>query len=458
MPTEVTMPKMGYDMEEGTLLSWRVSEGDTVAKGDILGEIETGKVTIEIEAFDAGVLLKILVPEGQTVPVGAPIAVIGAEGEAYTPAAGPESKAASGPSSAAANGAAERDGRASADRPPASGPEGAGAADGADRSRSSTPSTSSTSSTLSTPSADGGRLRISPLARRIAAEHGLDPEDLAGVGSGPSGRIVRDDVRAAIETRPAAAPSAPALAPAPAAAPYVGPAPSGPESTREELSRIRRTIAARLGQSWQAAPHIFLTTAVELDAALALRQEINAGLAAAGGGKVSVNDLVVKASAYALRRHPLMNVSWDEGGRIRHGRVNVGVAVALEDGLMTVTVPDADVKSLSAVSAEVAGKAGRARDGSLTPDDLAVPSTFTVSNLGMYGIDHFTAILNPPEAGILAVGAGTPTAVVRDGEIVVRTMMNLTLSADHRVVDGATAAEFLVTLRDALEHPLIMLV
>lgn len=427
MASEVTMPKMGYDMEEGTILAWTKSEGEAVAKGDVLGEIETGKVNIEIEAFDAGVLLKIVVPEGETVPVGTAIAYIGEEGEEIDLPADGAAPA------AAKNGAA-------------TGAGGAGEAD-ADSSEAA----SAASEAADAPAdEDGERLRASPLARRIASEEGVD---LAAVeGSGPHGRIVRDDVMRALEEG-AASTSAPAEAPAEAA-----PTPAPAAGEREELSRMRQVIAQRLRQSWQEAPHIFLTMAIDMGEALALRKQVNAHLAETEGGKVSVNDLVVKAAAVALRRHPLMNVSWDEGGRVRHEGVHVGVAVALDDGLMTVVARDADAKPISALGAEIADKAERARAGRLTPADMDVASTFTVSNLGMYGIEEFTAILNPPEAGILAVGAAVPTPVVRDGEVVVRPIMRVTLSADHRVVDGATAAAYLVTLRELLEQPLGMLV
>jgi pyruvate dehydrogenase E2 component (dihydrolipoamide acetyltransferase) len=429
MAAEVTMPKMGYDMEEGTILQWLKAEGDDVAKGDILGEIETGKVNIEIEAFDEGVLRKILVDEGQTVPVGTAIALIGAADEEIDLAAyaGGGAGAAS-----SANGAAAVEG--------VTAPAAAAVAEAMD---------------------DGERLRASPLARRIAAEHGVALDAIAGTG--PHGRIVRDDVMAAIEAGTAdSATAATAAAAAPVAA-AVATAPARPvavtaEDTRETLSGMRRTIAKRLSESWVSAPHIFLTMPVEMDAALALRKQINTALEATDGGKISVNDLIVKACGKALAAHPRINVSWDDGERIQRGRVNVGVAVALEDGLITLTVPDADQRSIAAIGAEIVDKATRAREGKLTPEDLGTPSTFTVSNLGMYGIEEFTAIINPPEACILAVGGAKAEAVVRDGEIVVRSVMRLTLSADHRVVDGASAAEFLVTLRDLLEQPLAMLV
>jgi len=438
MPTEVTMPKMGYDMEEGTILAWHKAEGDNVAKGDILGEIETGKVNIEIEAFDAGTLLKIAVGEGETVPVGTPIAFIGQPGEEV-----PES------ADARAEGSTEKDGASAGD---GQGSKSAGGPGSSSKSRAETAGIRQDGAPAATAATDGasangsdGRLRASPLARRVAAEHDLDLSAVSG--SGPHGRVVRDDVEAAIASGAGGAvePTAGAAVPQ--------------EAVHEPMSRMRRTIATRLSESWRAAPHIFLTMAIELDEALALRKQVNASLAASGRDtKASVNDLVVKAAAVALRAHPKLNVSWDDGARAMHQRVNVGVAVALEDGLMTVTVPDADTKGLAAIAEDVRDKATRAREGRLTPADMEVPSTFTVSNLGMYGIEDFTAIINPPEAAILAVGAGVPTPVVRDGEVVVRTVLKVTLSADHRVVDGATAAEYLVTLRDLLQNPLSLLV
>lgn len=496
MATEVVMPKMGYDMTEGTILRWAKHEGDAVARGEVLGEIETGKVNIEIEAFDAGIVRRILVGEGQTVPVGTPIALIGtadevlpeppgkaglgvpmpaelgdgrANGQAKVPVSGAGAAAGPGSGTAVGSGSGSETGLASGQP---SGP------------LSGQPSTSTLGAPTDSAAGadDGSRLRASPLARRLADEHHLDLH--AVNGSGPSGRVVRDDVLAAIETRtevpqapvPAVAPTAlPGVAPVPVLVPAVAPvgvpavAPttglvSAPaielpgETTREPLSRMRLTIARRLTESWTAAPHIFLTMAIRMDQALALRQQVNDSLAARGGGKVSVNDLVVKAAALALRAHPRMNASWDDGSRILHPHVNVGVAVALPDGLVVITVPDADLRPLAGLAAEVATKSQRAREGKLLPEDVAVASTFSVSNLGMYGIEHFTAILNPPEAAILAVGAATPTPVAEDGAVVVRSVMHVTLSADHRVVDGATAAEFLVTMRDLLEHPLAMLV
>jgi pyruvate dehydrogenase E2 component (dihydrolipoamide acetyltransferase) len=409
MATEVLMPKMGYDMEEGTLLRWRKSEGDAVARGDILAEIETGKVSIEIEAFDEGVLRAIVVKEGETVPVGAPIAVIGSADEPITLPAAPT--AASAPAPQAAPPAAKPSAPAQAIAPAAkpSAPEPAAIPVPAD-----------------------GRTRASPLARRLAAEAGLDLASL-GSGSGPGGRIVRDDVLAAASA-PAAARPADVLA------------------GRQPLSSVRRTIARRLTHSWQEAPHIFVTLAVEMDAALALREQVNA-VADEGRPKVSLNDVVVRAVAAALEEHPLINVSWADGDRIVHPNINIGVAVALADGLMTVTVTDTNHKTLRAIAAEIQDLAGRARVGKLTAAELNAAPTFTISNLGMYGVESFTAILNPPEAAILAVGAAAPEAVVRGGEVVIRSIMRLTLSADHRVIDGATAAEFLRRVGQLLESP-----
>lgn len=447
MATEVVMPKMGYDMEEGTILRWAKHEGDTVAKGEVLGEIETGKVNIEIEAFDAGVLRRILVAEGQTVPVGTPIALIGTADEVLDVPAAPastDSTAAVQPSAAASEPAVPAAG------PPAAAPvPAAPAAVEAAAVQPSAPTLPTVASTST--SASGERLRASPLARRLAGERGVDLGTVHG--SGPGGRVLRDDV---LHAAAAPAPSQPAVASSAVAAIPARGAPPIPvmEDRVEALSGIRRTIARRLTESWTTAPHIFVTVAVHMDAALALRQDLNAVLEARGGGKVSVNDLVVKAAALALRAHPRLNVSWEDGQRRIHGRVSIGVAVALEDGLITVTVPDADRQPLSVIAAEVAAKAGRARAGKLLPEDLNTPSSFTISNLGGYGVEQFTAIINPPEAAILAVGAAAPEAVVVDGQVAVRSVMRVTLSADHRVVDGATAAEWLKTFRNLLEQPL----
>lgn len=445
MATEVVMPKMGYDMEEGTILRWAKHEGDTVAKGEVLGEIETGKVNIEIEAFDAGVLRRILVAEGQTVPVGTPIAVIGTADEVLE---APEAAAPSGP---AAPATVPPPAAASGPAAPAAAPDPAAPVAVEASTLQPRSPTAVTASVSADGPAPGGRLRASPLARRLAGERGVDLGTVHG--SGPGGRVLRDDVLHAAAA-PAPTPSATASG---AAVPVpVRGAVAAPilEDRLEALSGIRRTIARRLTESWTTAPHIFVTVAVQMDAALALRKDLNAVLEARGGGKVSVNDLVVKAAALALRAHPRLNVSWEDGQRRIHGRVSIGVAVALEDGLITVTVPDADRQTLSVIAADVAAKAERARAGKLLPEDLNTPSSFTISNLGGYGVEQFTAIINPPEAAILAVGAAAPEAVVVDGQVAVRSVMRVTLSADHRAVDGATAAEWLKTFRNLLEQPL----
>lgn len=467
MAAEVTMPKMGYDMTEGTVLKWLKAEGDTVAKGDILAEIETGKVTIEMESFDEGVLRQIVVAEGATVPVGQLIAIIaGADEKIDVPAAAaPAAGAATSEVAPVPEVAVSSTVPPTPVAPPAAVPtSAAGPASSAPASpppATPTPAangvaaqplpTSAVAAPTAAPPTDA-RLRASPLARRIAADRNVDLHAVAG--SGPGGRITRDDVLSvaaapatAVATGVAATTTARPAAPAPT-----------PAGERESLSRIRTLIAHRLSQSWQAAPHIFVTMAIEMDAALALRVQVNEALAATGGGKVSVNDIVVKACGKALRAHPLLNVSWDDGARIRHDHIHIGVAVSLDDGLITVVAPDVDVRPLGEVGADIAGKAQRARDGKLTADDMATASTFTVTNLGMFGVESFTAIINPPEACILAVGAAVPSAVVVDGAVVVRSMMKVTLSADHRVVDGASAAAFLVTLKQLLEHPLGMLV
>ena len=464
MAAEVTMPKMGYDMTEGTVLKWLKAEGDAVAKGDILAEIETGKVTIEMESFDEGVLRKIVVAEGATVPVGQVIAIIAGADETIDVPAAPAPTTGAAPPEAAPVATLTTAPSPTAPPPAAAPTPSAGPTTTAPASpppASPLPATNGVAAqplptpAAATPSAAppaDGRLRASPLARRIAADRNVDLHAVAG--SGPGGRITRDDVLS-VAAAPATA-VATGVAAAAAARP-AAPAPM-PAGEREALSRIRTMIAQRLSQSWQAAPHIFVTMAIEMDAALALRAQVNEALAATGGGKVSVNDIVVKACGRALRAHPLLNVSWDDGARIRHDRIHIGVAVSLDDGLITVVAPDVDVRPLGEIGADIAGKAQRAREGKLTADDMATASTFTVTNLGMFGVESFTAIINPPEACILAVGAAVPSAVVVDGAIVVRSVMKVTLSADHRVVDGASAAAFLVTLKQLLEHPLGMLV
>jgi pyruvate dehydrogenase E2 component (dihydrolipoamide acetyltransferase) len=469
MAKPVEMPKMGYDMTEGKISRWIKHEGDPVAVGDAIAEIETDKVNIEIEAFDAGVLRKIVRQVGETVPVGAVIAVIGeadepidlaALGIAGAPAAPPAQPApaaqpaptngatAAAPAPAAAVPAAAPAPAAATAAPPAARPLPEGPLNlppGGGFQR------------LTRPSID--HLKASPVARRLAEEYGVDLSRLKG--SGPNGRIVKDDVEAylrqapaAAEPVPAAAPAAPAApAPVPVPAPVAVPAAAGAEEV--PLSRMRQTIARVTSQSKQQVPHIYLTIDVMMDAAMALRQQLNAALEGEGV-KISVNDLVVKATAKALVKHRYMNASYAGDKVIIHPTVDIGIAVSLDQGLISPIIRDADKKALSVISQETRELAAKARNGTLRPEEFS-GGTFTISNLGMFNIDEFDAIIVQPQAGILAIGAAAPRPVVKDGQLAIATTMRLTLSADHRVTDGAPAAVFLNEIRRLLETPMLLL-
>lgn len=404
----VTMPKLGFDMAEGTLARWVKNEGETVAKGDVLAEIETDKATVEVEANFAGVVLRQLVDQGAVVPVNTPIAVIGQPGEPLPELAG-----------------------GSATQSPVETPE---------------PVVEKSEPATKGPAA-AGPIKASPLARRIAAQNGLE---LAGLkGSGPGGRIVRKDVAAALA---AAIPSA-----ATAATPAVMAAATGqsgasiPADQRIPLDKLRGIVGRRMVEAKQNVPHFYVTHEYDVDALLGLRKQVNELLPEEQ--KISVNDFIVKAVALALRQYPGLNASLAGTELIRHGHVNVGVAVALDAGLLTVVVKDADLKPLRAISTEVKEMAARARAGKVRPEDIE-GSTFSISNLGMFDVEHFSAIINPPEAAILAVGSAKQVPVVRDGQVAVGTRLKATLSADHRVTDGAEAAKFLQALALYLEEPL----
>lgn len=440
MSTDVVMPRMGYDMTEGTIIDWKVKEGDAIQKGQILAEIETGKVNIEIEAFEAGTLARILGQAGQTYPVGEVIAILAAPGEKVET-----------PSNGGSAPAAEAMPQATPPAPPAAPP--------------SAPTTESQPLPVSAAGAPIGGVRASPIARRIADEHGLDLRQVKGTG--PGGRIVKLDVEEALAkgiATPAPAPvpapiPAPAptqaVAPAPAPAPQPSPAVAAPAATPVgetiPFSRMRQVIGQRLQQSYQTSPHFFVTVPIDMTDALAWREEINQVLQA-DGIKVSVNDMVLKAVANALVKHPEINVTISEQGITRHPNVNLGIAVALDDGLLTPVVSRAEQKTISQLTVEAKAAIERARNNKLKPDDMA-SGTFTVSNLGSMGVEEFTAIINPPQAAILAVGSALPEAVVRDGQIVPRSIMRVTLSSDHRVIDGAMAARFLQTVKAQLESP-----
>jgi len=421
MPELIPMPKLGFDMTEGTLVRKVKKEGDAVNKGEVLAEIETDKATVEVEAYIGGVVKGWLVEEGQHVPIGTPMAVIAAADEKVDMDA-----------------LRAKSGGAAKPTTPAPKPDTA------------TPSPTPPPS-VSSPIGDGQGTpaAASPLARKIAGDAGVDIRQIPGTG--PGGRITKKDVEAFLSAKPAAA--APSRTAAPAVTTFVaGPA---PEDQTIPLTRLRQIIAKRMTESKQTAPQFYVTAEVDMAAAMELRQQINTLLP--DERKVSVNDLVVKATALALRAFPNLNASFAGDKVIRKGHVNVGIAVTVEGGLLTVVVKDTDQKPLAQIAAEAKAMAGRAREGKVQGADIE-GSTFSTSNLGMYGVDNFIAIVNPPEAGILAFGAVRETPVVKDGALVVGVRMKVTVSADHRVTDGAEAAQFLQAVKKNLEEPLRLLV
>ncbi len=438
MPIEILMPALSPTMEEGTLAKWLVKEGDTVSSGDLLAEIETDKATMEFEAVDEGVIGKIMVAEGsEGVKVNTVIAVLLEEGESA------DDISAS---------------KASLD---------AAGADAKDEPKATQASDAKTSEVAAAPPApkgeDGKRIFASPLARRIAADKGVD---LAGVkGSGPHGRIVKADVEGlSASDAPKAAASKPAeAAEAPKAAMASGASASAVAKMYEDreyeevkLDGMRKTIAARLTEAKQTVPHFYLRRDIQLDALLAFRGTLNKQLEGRGV-KLSVNDFIIKACAIALQQVPDANAVWAGDRILKLTPSDVAVAVAIEGGLFTPVLKDAHHKSLSALSSEMKDLAGRARDRKLAPHEYQGGS-FAVSNLGMFGIDNFDAVINPPHGAILAVGAGIKKPVVgKDGELAVATVMSVTLSVDHRVIDGALGAELLNAIKDNLENPMAML-
>lgn len=410
------MPRLSDTMEEGELSRWLKNVGDAVHRGDILAEIETDKATMDLEAFEDGILEQQLVAPGTLVPIGQPLAIISSGSGTSAPVA-----------------------------PLTSEPEGAPSDTERARPAEVIPSVAEFVEAPTGPAIGHpieGRLRASPLARLVAREQGIELDSIAGTG--PQGRVVRADVEAAIAER-SAGPVAPASATAVAAS---------ADDEEIPLGNIRKVTARRLMES-QTVPHFFLTSVVDVEKLIALRAEVNASLAAKGV-KVSLNDLLVAAAAVALREHPDANSSWGGDRLLRHGHVNIGIAVATDAGLLVPVVLDADRQSLTEIAQTTAMLAATARDGKLSLADMT-GGTFTISNLGMFGIDQFTAVINPPEAAILAVGAAVPVPVLRDGELVEVPKMKITLTADHRVLDGATAAAFLRSLTETLERPLRIL-
>ena len=439
MATELTMPKMGFDMTEGKLAQWLKKVGDPVKRGEPVAEIETDKVNIEVEAPSDGVLRGTFLEPGQTAPVGTLIGVLGKAGEAIDlDALRQKASGASAPEVVEAP-------------PPAKAPEAAAAPQPAPRASEPAPSSApAPAPTAPVSTKTNGRIKASPLARRMAKDAGLNIANLSG--SGPGGRIVKRDVDAAI----AAGRAMPVAIPT-AALRVAAPAMLGPVMLKQEsvpFSKLRQTIARRMTASKQQAPHFYVTSEIDMAEAMALRAKLNA--LTGDEGKISVNDMVVKAAALALTHFPNLNASYTETAIQRHGEVHLGIAVALDEGLITVVVRDADRKPLAQIAREAKDSAGRARSGKARAEDLQ-GSTFTVSNLGMFDVEDFIAIINPPEAAILAVGSVMEVPVVKDGQLAVGKRMKATLSADHRVTDGAEAARFMQMLKKYLEEPLRLL-
>jgi pyruvate dehydrogenase E2 component (dihydrolipoamide acetyltransferase) len=443
MATNILMPALSPTMTEGTLARWLKHEGDAIRAGDVIAEIETDKATMEVEAVDDGVLGKILVPDGtQNVKVNEPIAVLTQAGEA-APAAKPAPPKADAPKAETPKAEAPTADAPKAAPPPAATPAApAPAANG---------------------HAEAERIFVSPLARRMAEQAGID---LAQVkGSGPQGRIVRADIekRQAGTTTSTPSAAAPATTAPPAAAP-VAPQPrpqAAPITVPHQklpLNNVRRVTARRLTEAKQSIPHFYVSIDVELDALLKLRAELNAKSPKDGPGafKLSVNDLLIKATAVTLRRVPKVNVSFTEEALILYDDVDISVAVSIPGGLITPIIRQADRKGLAAISNESKSLIERARAGKLKPDEF-MGGSFSISNMGMYGVKDFSAIINPPQAGILAIAAGGQRPVVKDGQLAVATVMTATLSVDHRAVDGALAAEFVSVFKTVVEDPLSLM-
>jgi pyruvate dehydrogenase E2 component (dihydrolipoamide acetyltransferase) len=446
------MPKLSPTMEEGQISRWLKNEGDKVSMGEPLAEIDTDKATMEMQALGNGVLRKIIIQAGESAPLGQLIAVIGEPDEDISALLGQAAAGAkeSQPAPQPQAGPGEKAEEAAPQAPPAA---------AADSQQQQQPAQSGNGARAAEGAGDGrGRLVVSPLAARMAAEAGINLRSLTG--SGPGGRIIKRDIEAAMsagksEEDSAQAPQRHLRAVQPGSQPTQAPAVEGASAYRDEpTSVMRQTIARRLVTSIGPVPHFFLTTEIEMDRVVEMRnsvKELDPEL------KFSINDVIVKVAAAALIQHPQVNASFQDRNIRYYEHADIGVAVAIEDGLITPVVRAADQKSLSQIAAEVKELAGRARTRKLMPEEYT-GATFSISNLGMLGIDEFTAVINPPEAAILAVGAVTPKPVVRDDQVVVRRMMRVTMSCDHRVIDGATGARFLQTFKRLLENPLLMIV
>ena len=438
MAEKFLMPKLSPTMEEGQISRWVKNEGDTFEANETLAEVDTDKATMEMTALSGGTLLKILKAGGETAALGEAIAIIGSKGDDIS-ALIAETKS---------NGAKQSE-------PPASAGGGDAAANVAESKQQTQPAppveqpaaVAQTAPAGQQDSGTNGRMIVSPIAARMAADNGIDLRSLTGTG--PNGRIIKRDIEQALAGggQKTAAPAAKPFTPST----VVGASPFRDENT----SQMRRVIASRLAESIGPIPTFYLTVEIEMDNALALRKQINATLT--DETKVSVNDIIVKVTAMSLVKHPFVNASYQDKTIRFYEQADIGVAVAIDEGLITPVVRGANLKGLAEISAEVTDLAAKARDRKLQPEEYT-GATFSISNLGMMGIKEFTAIINPPESGILAVGGANPTPVVRDGQVVVRSIMSVTMSCDHRVIDGATGARFLQTFKQMLENPVLMLV
>lgn len=424
----VTMPKLGFDMAEGTLVRWVKAEGDSVAKGDVMAEIETDKATVEVESHTEGIMFRHLAEEETALPVNAPIAIITAKGEEPS-----EDEIAALVGKAGGK--------------PAKKPAGKPDKDVKNEVKDVVRVDEISSDEVS----PAGGVRSTPLARRMAEDHNLRLNEIEGTG--PLGRVVKKDVEAYLATGQVGGSDRSKQAGKPLGSFSPG---EVPEDQMVDMSRLRQAISRRMQDSNQNFPHFYLTRAYDTDVLMNLRKEVNALLP--DEEKISVNDFIIKAVALALRQYPNLNASLEGEKQIRrYGHVNIGIAVAVEGGLLTVVVKDADQKPVRLIAREVREMAGKAREGKVRPEDIE-GSTFSISNLGMYGIEEFSAIINPPEAAILAVGAVQDVPVVVEGELTVGSRMKASLSADHRVTDGAEAAEFMQTLAVYLEEPLRLMI
>jgi pyruvate dehydrogenase E2 component (dihydrolipoamide acetyltransferase) len=436
MAEKFLMPKLSPTMEEGQIARWVKNEGDTFEGGETLAEVDTDKATMEMTALSGGTLLKILKGSGETAALGEAIAIVGNKGEDISALL----------SEVASNGAKTAPARSDDQPAPPTAVEKPAELELKETS-APTPAPVAVSTQPQPSNGDSGRMLVSPIAARMAADNGIDLKTIAG--SGPNGRIIKRDIETALSGPAPTAPAAQARAFTPST--VVGASPFRDEPT----SQMRRVIASRLTESIGPVPTFYLTVEIEMDNALELRKAINAGVSEEE--KISVNDIIVKAAAMALMKHPFVNASYQDKNIRFYQLADVGVAVAIDEGLITPVIRGANLKGFREISAEVKDLAGKARAKKLQPEQYT-GATFSISNLGMFGIKEFTAIINPPESGILAIGGAEPTPVVRDGQVVVRSVMHVTMSCDHRVVDGATGAKFLQTFKQMLEQPAMMLV